>query len=88
MQNTMTVTVRDRNAERPWGSGRTSPVIREVTISARCPRCSNLRGEPEQTSQHEDGVSYSVDVWHNPCGHVDMYADVVDEAASLAAGGA
>lgn len=78
----MTVRVRDRSAERPWGSGPTNPIVRTVTISANCPTCGERRGEPRNLNQHDDGVHYSVDVWDNPCGHVDMYAAVVVEAAS------
>jgi hypothetical protein len=81
---TMTVTIRDRSAERPWGSGPTNPVTRTVTISALCPRCGGRRGEPTGLNQCDDGAFYWVQVWSNPCGHVDMYADVVVEAKALA----
>lgn len=83
MSETMTVTVRDRSAERPWGSGLTNPVVREVTISAFCPVCGERRGEPSGLNQCDDGAFFWVQVWSNPCGHVDMYADVVVEAAQL-----
>lgn len=82
---TMTVTVRDRSAESPWGSGMTNPRTRTVTISALCPRCGGRRGEPRGLNQHDDGAWYWVQVWDNPCGHVDMYTDVVREAAELGA---
>ncbi|MGV9818389.1 hypothetical protein [Nocardia xishanensis] len=82
MSETMTVTVRDRSAEAPWGVGLTSPVTRQVTISANCPRCGQRRGEPRGLNQVDDGAHYWVQVWINPCGHVDMYADVVVEAAA------
>lgn len=81
MTGTMIVRVRDRAAEAPWGVGPTSPVVRAVTISAQCPRCGGPRGEARNVNQVDDGVRYSVDVWHNDCGHVDMYADVVREAS-------
>lgn len=81
MADLMTVTVRDRNAEAPWGSGRTNPITRQVTISANCPVCGERRGEPEGVNQYDDGASYWVQVWANPCGHIDRYADVVIEAA-------
>jgi hypothetical protein len=80
---TMTVTVRDRSAEAAWGNGPTKPVTRTVTISAFCqvPDCGQRRGEPGGLSSHDDGASYWVQVWANPCGHVDSYADVVEEAS-------
>jgi hypothetical protein len=82
---TMQVTVRDRSREAPWGQGLTNPVTRKVTISAFCPVCGGRRGEPQDLKQHDDGVSYWVQIWDNPCGHVDLYEDVVKEAAGLIA---
>jgi hypothetical protein len=79
----MTVTIRDRAAEARWGSGPTNPAIRKVVISATCPRCGARRGEPRGLNQHDDGAWYWVQVWDNPCGHVDMYAAVAREAAEL-----
>jgi hypothetical protein len=80
---TMTVTIRDRSAEAPWGVGPTSPVVRTLTISASCPTCSARRGQPSTLRQHDDGCTYYVDVWTNPCGHLDRYEAVVDEARSI-----
>lgn len=78
---TMTVTVRDRGAEAPWGSsGPITPVTRAVTISAFCPICGGHRGEPRGANQVDDGAWYWVQVWDNPCGHVDYYANVLAEA--------
>jgi len=81
---TMTVTVRDRSREAPWGSGPTYPVTRKITISAFCPVCGEHRGEPQGLNQCDDGAYYWVQVWVNPCGHRDMYADVVNEALAMA----
>ena len=79
---TMTVTIRDRSAESAWGSGPAKPATRKATISALCPvtNCGQRRGEPRGLSQCEDGAYYWVQVWQNPCGHVDMYNAVVEEA--------
>lgn len=77
---TMTVWIRDRAREAPWGSGLLNPVVRPVTISAYCPRCGGPRGKPRNLNQCEDGAYYSVDVWANPCGHLDRYVDVANEA--------
>ena len=83
MNDTMTVRVRDRSAETPWGSGLTDPRCRNVVIAAACPVCGGPRGKPYLLYQHEDGASYSVDCWDNPCGHVDRYEAVILEAARL-----
>lgn len=81
---TMTVRVRDRGSESPWGSGLTNPVVRTVTISAACPKCGGPRGIPRNLNQYDDGAHYSVDVWDNECGHVDSYAAVLAEASKAA----
>lgn len=79
----MTVTMRDRSKEAPWGVGLTNPVTRAITISAFCPKDGQRRGEPRGANQCDDGAWYWVQVWDNPCGHVDAYEDVVKEAAAL-----
>ena len=81
-QDTTTVTVRDRSSEAPWGVGLTNPITRTVTISAFCPKCGERRGEPRGSNQCDDGAFYWVQVWTNPCGHIDGYADVIKEAAA------
>lgn len=83
--DTMQVTVRDRSTEAAWGSsGLTTPHLRTVTISARCPVCDGPRGVPTGLNSCDDGAFYWVQVWDNPCGHVDQYAAVMTEAAALA----
>lgn len=84
---TMTVIIRDASHERPWGVGLTTPVTRKVTISAFCPTCGERRGEPRGSNQCDDGAFYWVQVWTNPCGHIDMYSAVAKEADALAASG-
>lgn len=83
---TMTVKVRDEATEAQlWGtSWRGTAVIRTVTIPAACPRCGEPRGEPRGHNFRVDGDWHHVHVWDNRCGHVDMYADVVREAAAHA----
>lgn len=83
MRETMTVTVRDRASESPWGSGFTNPRTRKVTISAFCPACGGRRGTPQGQNSCDDGAFYWVQTWKNPCGHVDMYADVINEARGI-----
>lgn len=83
MTDTITVRVRDRSAETPWGSGPTDPRVRNVVIAAACPVCGGPRGTPSSQHQHDDGATYYVDCWDNPCGHVDTYEAVLIEAARL-----
>jgi len=80
---TMTVRIRDRAAEGAWGSGPINPVVRTVTISSKCPQCGGPRGKATNLNQCDDGAYYSVDVWFNQCGHVDMYEAVAAEARRL-----
>ena len=51
-----------------------------LKISPFCPICGEKRGKPEQKSFCEDGEWYVCDTWNNPCGHVDLYKDVIQEA--------
>lgn len=76
----MTVTVRDRRPENSYNYG---PFLKTVTIGTHCPECGERRGEPVWQSYWEDGEPYAVHNWDNPCGHVDMYADVLREAEAL-----
>jgi hypothetical protein len=78
----MTVTIRDRATESAnWGKpGLFSPVLRTVSIPDRCPVCDGPRGEPTKRRFYEDGVWFDVDCWANPCGHIDLYADVLNES--------
>lgn len=87
VQQLISVTVRDRSREAPWGSGPTRPVIRTIQISAFCPRCGARRGEPRSLHTYDDGEHYWVDTWtcSNACGHVDHYTNVVVEAERIAA---
>lgn len=76
----MRVTIRDRAAEAPWGVGPTNPAVVTVTIADTCPGCGGPRGAPHLLRQHDDGVTYWVHVWDNPCGHIDHYTAVAAEA--------
>lgn len=80
----MRVTVRDRAAEAAaWGKpGLFTPILRTVTISDRCPRCGEQRGNPVLRPFYEDGVHFGVDCWTNLCGHIDAYADILAESRS------
>lgn len=85
LADTITVTVRDHSREPAWGQGLTRPHVRRVEISARCPRCGGPRGERRGMNQCDDGAFYWVQVWDNPCGHLDRYENVVREADALQA---
>lgn len=79
----MIVKVIDRAMQaKLWGNGYTSisQVIKTIRISDKCPICGGDRGQPRLHSFVEDGESYSVHKWKNPCGHVDMYEDCIKEA--------
>ena len=73
----------DSSAESEWGNGPFRPVTRLVTISTRCPQCDGPRGVPRGFNNAEDGVHWYTNVWTNPCGHADMYEDVIREARDL-----
>ena len=75
--DTMTVKVRDRRRESNYNYG---PDFKYITIRSICPVCGGPRGEPRWLNFCEDGDWYQVNVWDNPCGHQDMYADVLKEA--------
>jgi hypothetical protein len=51
-----------------------------VTVDWVCPHCKGPRGEPFKIPSYDGSRRMIVDGWKNPCGHVDKYADVVDEA--------
>ncbi|MER6816115.1 hypothetical protein ABT299_43200 [Spirillospora sp. NPDC000708] len=72
----MTVRVPD------YGPGlRARPVkVTTVTIRTRCPRCGGPRGKPAPTLRGMRGQTHEVDIWTNPCGHVDLNTDVLIEA--------
>lgn len=78
----MRVTVVDRAAmDAAWGHGLGGVILRTIEIPATCPKCGGPRGEPVMRPFFEDGESYSVSCWTNPCGHIDTYPDVLREAS-------
>ncbi len=58
-----------------------------VTLSWVCPVCGAARGRVFPTVSYDGSRRLTCDGWTNPCGHVDFYADVRAEAASLLAAG-
>jgi hypothetical protein len=63
-----------------WGTTLPYPTIRTVTLEWVCPICGVPRGEPRPHNFVEDGGYLTCDTWQNPCGHVDMYDDVLQES--------
>lgn len=71
----MTVRVPD------YGPGlRARPLkVTEVSIKTRCPVCGGPRGKPAPEMRGAYGRVHEVDVWTNPCGHVDLCTHVLIE---------
>lgn len=53
------------------------PVVQTITVPWVCLKCGGPRGEPFGHNFFEDGQSYHVDRWENPCGHVELYTTVL-----------
>jgi len=53
-----------------------------VKIYDTCPICGARRGDVFETLSYDGSRRLNVDGWLNPCGHVDKYSDVRQEAAS------
>lgn len=54
-----------------------------VEISSHCPVCGGIRGEPKWHHFCEDGDWLVCQTWNNPCGHVDLYRDLLIEAVNI-----
>ena len=79
----MTVRVPDRSG---WGTpGAPLIVVRCLRISRSCPVCAGPRGNAYPFTFFDDGDWYHVDRWDNPCGHLDLYSNVLTEVAAAAA---
>ena len=52
----------------------------KVNIKWICPVCGGPRGEIFRTTSFDGAKQLSVDGWVNPCGHIDVYQDVIEEA--------
>ena len=50
-----------------------------VTISDYCPKCGSKRGVPYKGFSYDGSRRLTVDLWNNPCGHVDKYSDIRQE---------
>lgn len=54
-----------------------------VEILDYCPECGVKRGEPFKTQSYDGSRRLCVDGWINPCGHIDSYSSVREEAFAL-----
>jgi hypothetical protein len=52
----------------------------KVTLNWICPVCGGPRGEPFKTFSYDGSRKLYCDGWINPCGHVDKYSAVREEA--------
>jgi hypothetical protein len=72
---TMSVLIRDDDCG--------DPHVREVLISAFCPKCGGRRGTPHRILEYgADGRPLLVDRWDNQCEHVDTDQALLSEVAS------
>lgn len=51
-----------------------------VTVPWECSQCGGPRGEVFRTISYDGSRRLGCDGWTNPCGHVDKYAAVRQEA--------
>ncbi len=51
-----------------------------VTLEWVCPVCGGPRGEPRPVISYDGSYHGHCDGWTNPCGHVDLYEDCIQEA--------
>lgn len=54
--------------------------VGKVEISDFCPKCGRLRGKVYRTRSYDGSRFVVCDGWINPCGHIDIYKDCVQEA--------
>jgi hypothetical protein len=52
----------------------------QVTVDWVCPECGAPRGEPYKALSYDGSRRLGVDSWRNPCGHIDGYPSVREEA--------
>lgn len=53
----------------------------DVNLRWVCPICGKQRGEIKTGYSYDGSLRLPVDIWQNPCGHIDKYANVRKEAA-------
>ena len=54
--------------------------ITKVKLEWICPICRKPRGEIKNVRSYDGSRYLHCDGWENPCGHIDKYSDVREEA--------
>lgn len=72
-----------REVEIPLTRHHDGSPFRTATVELEwvCSICGEPRGEPQDGVSRDGSRTVEVDTWENPCGHVDKYSDVRQEAA-------
>lgn len=52
----------------------------KVKLNWVCPKCGSPRGMVKKVASYDGSRILTCDGWENPCGHVDKYSAVRDEA--------
>lgn len=73
MKETRTVTIPARTEHAGFYSAM-------VTLEWKCPQCGGRRGNPYWGLSFDGSRRMNVHQWNNPCGHIDKYHDVRNEA--------
>jgi hypothetical protein len=55
---------------------------KHVQLNWVCPKCGGKRGETYRTLSYDGSLRVQCDGWHNPCGHIDKYSDVLNEVVA------
>lgn len=76
MSNVKTVRVPTKSKHRGQRINTTT-----VALEWECPVCGEPRGEVHGGHSYDGSLPVVVSTWENPCGHIDKYSDVLQEAA-------
>ena len=68
-----------RNVIIPAGK-KSEALLLSVDLEWKCPTCGGPRGEQIHKTSNFDKPDVYFDIWSNPCGHLETYADNRREA--------
>ena len=54
--------------------------LHHVEVEWVCPVCHQPRGTVGEGRVYDGSLYFGCSTWKNPCGHIDMYKDVLEEA--------